>query len=119
MLQKKANYEGVQGYFVAQTRAWQNCVACKQKDKKSAQEAWNECLEDYQKTSSNLEWIKDHLPSEHYKIEKTAQSSDPQLQMGSYWEEIKSQMKKGLSTGEAVFKALEKCQKDAEKIPSK
>lgn len=121
LLQKTANYEGVQGYFVAQTRAWQNCVACKQKDKKSAQEAWSECLEDYQKKSNNLEWIKDHLPSEHAKIEKTAQSSDGsyQLQMGPYWEKIKSKMKKGKTTGQAVMETLEDCQKEAEKIPAK
>ena len=83
-IQKIANYDGVQGYFVAQTRAWQNCIACKQKKGIAAQKAWDQCLEDYQKGDGRLEWVSKYFPEEVEKIQKTAQtmSGDAQLQMG-------------------------------------
>lgn len=118
-LLKTATYEGVQGYFVAQTRAWQNCVCSKQKNKKTAQEAWNECLGEYQTTRSNLEWVSKHLPEDRSQTKKTAQYSIGQLQMGSYWNKIQKNLKKGLTSGQAVMKALDDCRKEAEKIPEK
>jgi len=121
LMQKKANYDGIQGYWVAQTRAWQNCVCHKQKKGASAQNAWQECLEQYQKGDGRLDWIADYVPEESSKITKIAQSMGEggQLQMGSYWGRIKNKMKKGKTTGEAVLEALEECQADAKKIPSK
>ena len=118
LMQKKANYEGVQGYFVAQTRAWQNCVCKEQGKGVSAQKAWQGCLEEYQKTDGKLEWVEKHC-SDDNKIQKSAQSSDPQLQMGPYWERIKKKINAGKTTGQAVLETLEDCQKDAAKIPQK
>ena len=120
-IQKIANYDGVQGYFVAQTRAWQNCIACKQKKGIAAQKAWDQCLEDYQKGDGRLEWVSKYFPEEVEKIQKTAQtmSGDAQLQMGAYWNRIKNKIAKGKTTGQAVMETLGECQKDASKIPSK
>jgi hypothetical protein len=121
IMHKMATYEGVQGYFVSQTRAWQNCVCSKQKENKSPQDAWDECLGEYQKSSSNLDWVKKHLPGEDSKTKKTAQqmSGGAQLQMGSYWGKIQKNMKKGMTTGQAVMKALDDCRKEADSIPEK
>ena len=120
LLQKQANYDGIQGYWVAQTRAWQNCVACKQKKGASAQDAWMKCLEQYQKGDGRLDWVADYVPEETFKIQKIAQSlGGDQAQMGTYWQRIKAKMKKGMTTGQAVLATLEECQKDAQKIPPK
>ena len=120
LLQKQANYDGIQGYWVAQTRAWQNCVGCKQKKGASAQEAWMKCLEEYQKGEGKLSWVANHVPEESSKIQKIAQEiGGAQLQMGPYWERIKMKLKKGKTTGQAVLEALNDCQEDAKKIPLK
>jgi len=120
LLQKQANYDGIQGYWVAQTRAWQNCVCSKQKKGASAQDAWMKCLEQYQKGDGKLSWVADYVPEESSKIQKIAQEmGGAQLQMGPYWERIKIKMKKGKTVGQAVLEALEDCHEDALKIPPK
>jgi len=121
LLQKQANYDGVQGYWVAQTRAWQNCVGCKQKKGASAQDAWMKCLEEYQKGDGKLSWVADYVPEESSKIAKTAQSMGDggQLQMGPYWQRIQAKLKKGKTTGQAVLETLDECKQDALKIPPK
>jgi len=117
------NYNGIQGYWATQTRAWQNCVGCKQKHNKSAQEAWEECLNEYQKGDGALGWISKYIPCEEsdgiQKLAQTIMGGGYQLQMGSYWERIKKKQKQGKTTGEAVMETLQECQKDARKIPSK
>lgn len=120
LMKKKANYDGIQGYWVAQTRAWQNCVGCKQKKGESAQDAWQNCLDQYQKGDGKLSWIADYVPKESSKIAKTAQSmnSEYQLQMRPYRERIKAKTKKGKTTGQAVMETLKELQKEAKKIPS-
>jgi len=50
---KKAFYEGAQGYMKPQTRAMQNCYKCKSEEGKSPQEAWKDCLEEYQEAGSS------------------------------------------------------------------
>ena len=119
LLQKKANYDGIQGYWVAQTRAWQNCIGCKQKKGASAQKAWQECLDQYQKGDGALSWVADYVPEESSKIAKTAQMGGDQMQMGSYWQRIQAKLKKGKTNGQAVLETLAECQKDAQKIPPK
>ena len=62
-LEKQANmsYEGGRGYFLAQTRAWMNCIKCQQESKKSAQESWQSCFDEFQKGDGKLSWIQDHM----------------------------------------------------------
>ena len=54
---KKAFYEGASGYAVGQTRAWMNCYKQKSDQKKGPQEAWNSCMEEYQKEASKTKWL--------------------------------------------------------------
>lgn len=113
---KKAQYEGVQGYMIAQTRAWQNCVRCKQASGKGAQEAWEKCLEEYQKTQGTFDWISNNCHKDESEgLSKKAQ----QLQMGPYWEGIKLYKGKGMTTAEAVSLALKDCETVAKNIPNK
>ena len=60
---KKAFYEGAQGYIKPQTRAWQNCYKCKSDKGKGPQEAWDECLKEYQEFSSS-DWSLKYSSSE-------------------------------------------------------
>lgn len=48
---KQAFYDSARGLMQTQTRAWQNCSKAKMEKGMGAQEAWNSCLEEYQKTS--------------------------------------------------------------------
>jgi hypothetical protein len=115
-LQKKANYEGAQGYFVAQTRSWQNCVRRKQMDGTSAQDAWEGCLQDYQQSGNNLDWVAQNCHEDDVKLQKKAQQAG-QFQMGSYWDRIDHYKQRGLTTAQAVFAALGDCRRDGDDIP--
>jgi len=101
-LTKTANYEGAQGYFVLQRRAWQNCVRCKLNDKKSAHAAWQECLDEYQKTGNNLEWASAHVAE---KVIKSAQ-----VQVGTYGHRVQRYQQQGLTVAQAVMRTLVECQ---------
>ena len=54
---KTAFYEGASGYMVSQTRAWTNCYKQKSDQKKGPQEAWNSCMEEYQKEANKAKWM--------------------------------------------------------------
>jgi len=115
-LQKKANYDGAQGYFVLQRRAWMNCVRCKLNDKKSAQESWQECLDEYQKDGNQQKWFANHIAD---KVVRTASCGNSQLQDGQLQARIshyRDDLK--LTAGQAVMRALNDCAADAGKIPS-
>jgi len=117
--QAEASYEGVQGYFVAQTRSWQNCARLKMLKGASAQEAWQSCLDDYQKANDNIDWIAKNVHEnsldEQKNFRKKAQSVGA-LQMGSYLEKIKKHRTEGMSTGQAVMAALKECETEAVKL---
>ena len=63
-LSKVANYEGVQGYAMAETRSWCNCIRAKQNDGTSAQKAWEECLKEYQTDGNKQKWVAKYLPDD-------------------------------------------------------
>jgi hypothetical protein len=71
-LQKHSFYEGTQGYWVAQSRAWANCTKCKQDAGKSAQEAWQECIDEYSGKKSNEEWAYQYASDVEDKMTKAA-----------------------------------------------
>jgi hypothetical protein len=52
---KTANYEDGKGLIMKQTRCYSNCQKAKLESGMGAQEAWNSCLEEFQK-SSGSEW---------------------------------------------------------------
>lgn len=59
---KTAQYVGIQGYWVRNSRCWQNCYRQKRVANKDmpAQEIWNECHEEYVKSINNPDssWAK-------------------------------------------------------------
>jgi len=114
-LQKRALYEGVQGYFVSQRRAWSNCVKCKQDAGTNPQKAWDECLEEYQKGSKDAKWVLDYASDAKDKMKVKAQAY--QSQMGAYWEKIDQKKKAGMSTAEAVDFVLKELERVGSSIP--
>lgn len=54
---KKAFYDGASGCMLGQTRAWMNCYKQQSDKKKGPQEAWNTCMEEYQKTADKGKWL--------------------------------------------------------------
>ena len=113
-LNKQALYEGVQGYFVAQRRAWANCVKCKQDAGEGAQKAWDSCLEEFQKGGKGGKWAYDYASDSKDKIKLTAQSY--QAQMGEYWEMVQQRKMAGKTTAEAVNEVLEDMENKGRRI---
>ena len=54
---KKAFYEDGRGYWNTQTRSWMNCYKCQSDSGKGPQEAWNNCLEEYQNHEDKGKWV--------------------------------------------------------------
>ena len=54
---KKAFYDDARGHMMGETRAWMNCYKQQCDKKKGPQEAWNICLEEYQKTAEKGKWL--------------------------------------------------------------
>lgn len=100
-LQKQANmsYEGARGYFLAQTRAWQNCIKCQQTDKKSAQESWQACFDEFQKGDGQLSWIQNHMGEAVVSKIKREATVD-------YRETVKKAVADGKPISQAVNEAL-------------
>jgi len=57
---KKAFYEDGRGYMNAQTRSWQNCYKAKSDAGKNPQEAWTNCMEEFQTASDKGKWLIDY-----------------------------------------------------------
>ncbi len=100
-LQKQANlsYDGDRGYFLAQTRAWMNCIKCNQNKNKSAQEAWQACFDEFQKSDGKLSWIQNHVGVE-------AASKINKKSVVDYQDKIKEGIDKGKCINSAVSDAL-------------
>jgi len=54
---KQAFYDDSRGHMQSQTRAWANCYKCQSDKNKSPQEAWNICMEEYQKSEDKGKWV--------------------------------------------------------------
>ena len=53
---KKAFYEGAQGYWQRQSRAWANCYKLKSDKGMPPQKAWNSCMEEYNNLAGKGKW---------------------------------------------------------------
>jgi hypothetical protein len=93
-------YEGSQGYFLAQQRAWMNCIKCKQTDKKSAQTSWQECFDEFQKGDRKLSWIQNYAGE----VVESKLSKEAAV---DYSEDIAKNTATGLALGAAVTKVLQ------------
>ena len=101
-LEKTANYEGAQGYMLAQTRAWMNCTKQKLASKMSPQDAWQSCLDEFQKGDKKMSWVGKYASELSSKI--TQEGSD-------YSEKLAANVKAGMPLSEAVVAAIEECGK--------
>jgi hypothetical protein len=68
---KKAFYDDARGHMQGQTRAMQNCYKQQCDKKKQPQEAWNNCIEEYNKAANKGKWLMD------YGADKNTQSKSP------------------------------------------
>jgi hypothetical protein len=100
-LEKTANlaYEGGRGYFLAQQRAWMNCSKCKREKGKTAQEAWQECFDEFQKGDRTLGWLEQYAHGEG-KVPKEAAVD--------YHDEVVKLSASGMAIGAAVVSVLGK-----------
>ena len=57
---KTAFYDDAGGHMKSQTRALSNCYKQQCDKNKSPQEAWNICIEEYQKSEKKDKWIMDY-----------------------------------------------------------
>ena len=117
-MQKRANYEGAQGYWKAQTRAWQNCCKTKWEKGSTPQQGWQDCLDEYQGGEGNMGWVGKYANDAAEALKKTAEAGD-QMQMGPYWDRIRTRMASGKTPGQAVLETLAECTKEAQNIPEK
>lgn len=102
-LKKQASYEGAQGYFSAQSRAWCNCFRDKLRSSKKPQQAWQVCLEEYGKAGGNVTWALKYAAKTATTLYKDANVKDDK----SYHEAIQANLKAGLSVKAAIFKAMD------------
>lgn len=98
---KTANldYEGGRGYFLAQQRAWMNCSKCKRVEGKSAQEAWQECFDEFQEGDRKLSWIEAYAEEELAKVKKESAVD--------YSEDVVKLASSGMAIGGAVTNVLQ------------
>jgi hypothetical protein len=101
-LQKQANmsYESGRGYFLAQTRAWMNCIKCQQEAKKSAQEAWQACFDEFQDGDGKLSWIQNHMGEKVASMVKKEATID-------YRGDVKKRIAEGKPISVAVSESLQ------------
>ena len=100
-LSKFANlsYEGSQGYFLAQRRAWMNCVKCGQEDGKSAQEAWQKCFDEFQTDERKLSWLENYAKDNSGNMVRKANSDKVEALSNS---EIEGWLNVGLLIGSEI-----------------
>ncbi len=102
---KQAQYDGVQGYWIRNGRCFDNCYREKRtkEAKKSAQEIWGECHEEWLKSlmSNSSEWDKYAKDSSNSMI-KIAKSETTNFSDEILKDEIKEKVSSGLPISDAV-----------------
>ena len=104
-LVKQAQYDGVQGYWIRNGRCFDNCFRQKRTDssKKSVQEIWSECHEEWVKSlmSNDSEWDK-YANNAPTGLTKTASIKTAQISDNVMKDEIESKLSSGMSISDAV-----------------
>jgi len=107
---KVAQYVGIQGYWIRNTRCWSNCYRQKRASKPSmpAQEVWGECHSEYLKSINNdgSKWDK-YANSEEGLVKVAAQKEMLDQKFTSL---MVGKISKGASLGHAVFESLQDLQ---------
>lgn len=99
-LEKTANYEGVQGYWKGQTRAWQNCCKAKLDKGSNPQKAWQGCLDEYQTGEGNMAWAGKYAADSSPSLQKQAS------EMAPYHNQIMAKIATGKTTAQAVMETI-------------
>jgi len=109
---KVAQYVGLQGYWIRNTRCWSNCYRQKRagNPEMPAQEVWGKCHEEYLASINN----------DGSKWDKYAESEEGQIKVASAKAELDAKLakaierntKEGVSLGNAIFAGIEEMQGD-------
>ena len=92
-LEKRAFYEGAQGYSHAHGRAWCNCIRENMDgDDPSFQKAWENCWEEYQETGTNYDWALKYASKE---VKQFGLKAEGDNKLGKYADAVKSMVDKG------------------------
>lgn len=102
---KKAQYLGVQGYWIRNKRCWENCYRQKRSEKKTGHDAWFDCHKEYLESinNDNAGWNKyaDESISE-IKIAKNILDREQDFFLKS----VSDRMKSGEGYGESVINTI-------------
>jgi len=109
---KFAQYVGLQGYWIRNTRCWSNCYRQKRAGNPGmpAQKVWGKCHEEYLASINN----------DGSKWDKYAESEEGQIKVASAKAELDAKLakaierntKEGMSLGNAIFAGIEEMQSD-------
>lgn len=107
LMVKKAQYDGVQGYWLRNGRCFNNCYRQKRTDspEKSAQEIWSECHSEWQSSimsNSSSTWDKYAEKGDLSDLKKVASVSEAINSDIVMNEEIKEKMLSGIDISDAV-----------------
>src|ERR1035437_5114150 len=107
----KAQYEGVQGYWIRNQRCWSNCYRQKrQATNKPAQEVWFDCQREYEASlqKDNSEWDKyaDQIPN-LIKIASAEGKSLILAQQDRFHKEVFAKVEEGFDYASAVWETLQ------------
>jgi len=108
---KTAQYLGVQGYAIRNSRCWSNCYRKKRVENptKAAQQVWTECHKEYVESINNDGSKWDKYADSKYVFVKTA--SVPEEKYKELDKQISNiidqKIKSGLDVGNAVFSSIE------------
>tara|TARA_B100000614_G_scaffold262903_1_gene299892 strand:- start:66372 stop:67601 length:1230 start_codon:yes stop_codon:yes gene_type:complete len=109
---KVAQYVGLQGYWIRNTRCWSNCYRQKRAGNPDmpAQEVWGKCHEEYLASINNdgSKWDK-YAESEEGRIKVASAKAELDAKLAKAIERNK---KEGMSLGNAIFAGIEEMQGD-------
>jgi len=104
---KKAQYEGIQGYWIRNRRCWENCYRQKRaRTDLAAQEVWSECQQEYVDSlgKEGTSWDK---YASGLRFTKTANLKKIKVVDNKFRDKVAARVKDGLDVGSAVFATIE------------
>ena len=104
---KKAQYVGIQGYWIRNRRCWDNCYRQKRttQPESPAQEVWMECWDEYKKSINNNESGWEKYANSKKKVKFSFK--DEKKWNKFFISTVEGKMKKGISRPEAIYATIE------------
>ena len=107
---KKAQYVGVQGYWLRNRRCWDNCYRHKRttEPSKPAQEVWMNCWDEYRESINNDEsgWEKYAKDNGLFKAANTEQLQAFKAEQDKFSKKVEEKVAEGMSIGNAVYSTI-------------